>query len=169
MALHKIVYYPDPILSTPAATVDTFDAALKTLIEDMFETMYEAKGCGLAAPQIGISKRIAVIDSTPDKTERLVLINPEVVEKKELVTMEEGCLSVPGSWDKIKRYRRCTLNAQDENGKPYELEAEGLLAEAIQHETDHLNGILYIDHLSNLKRVRAKKKLDKFKKANGIN
>lgn len=165
MAIHKLVYLPDPVLRKVAEKVDNIDQDLQTLLDDMFETMYDAKGVGLAAPQIGISKQIAVIDVTKDRSQQFVLINPQVIEVKGEETMQEGCLSVPGVYDTVKRASWVKMRALDRDGNEYELEGDGLLGEAIQHEIDHLNGKLFVDLLSPLKRNRAKKKLDKFKRA----
>lgn len=164
MAIHKIIYLPDPRLRKETKAIDSFDDDLQTLIDDMFETMYDAKGVGLAAPQIGLSLKLAVIDASLDKSQKLVLINPEIIESEGKEEMQEGCLSVPGSYDVVVRAQRVKMRAQDRHGEFYELEADGLLGEAIQHEIDHLNGTLYIDLLSPLKRARARKKLEKFKR-----
>lgn len=164
MAIRKIIYLPDPILRKVASPIEVFDKALLELIDDMFETMYAANGVGLAAPQIAISKQLAVIDATPDKTQRLVLVNPKIVHVEGEELMQEGCLSVPGAYDVVKRALKVTLQAKDGYGKDYELTADGLLAEVIQHEVDHLHGKLYVDHLSPLKRNRALNKLNKFKR-----
>lgn len=163
MALLTILHHPDPRLREKALPVETFDDALQTLIDDMFETMYDAPGVGLAATQVGVAKRIAVMDCSGDKAtpEQIVIINPEIVDSSDLETMEEGCLSVPGVGDKVQRYNHVVMRAQDRHGNPFELEAEGLLAQAIQHEIDHLNGTLYLDRLSSLKRDRLLKKLRK--------
>ena len=140
-----------------------FDAALQRLIDDMFETMYAAPGVGLAATQVGVMLRLAVMDCAPKDAppERVVLINPEVFDTADRIDMEEGCLSVPDTNEKIPRFNRLRMRALDREGKPFEIEAEGLLAQAIQHEIDHLDGKLYIDYLSSLKRERINKKLRK--------
>lgn len=163
MAVRPILQYPDKRLRARTAPVKDFGPALQNLIEDLFETMYAAPGVGLAANQIGVLQRIAVMDCSqdPEKQERLVMVNPEIIEQTDSEVMEEGCLSVEGYRDKVSRYKKVRLRAQDRDGKPYELEAEGLLAQAIQHELDHLDGKLYIDYLSALKRERLKKKLEK--------
>jgi peptide deformylase len=163
MALLPILQHPDPRLRQKAAAVTQFDAALQQLIEDMFETMYDAPGVGLAATQVGIARRLAVMDCSEDKSkpQPMVIVNPEIVESAERCEMEEGCLSVVGYADKIQRFGRVKLRALDRHGQPFELEAEGLLAQAIQHEVDHLDGKLYIDHLSALKRERLRKKMEK--------
>jgi peptide deformylase len=161
MALLEILQHPDSRLREKARPVERFDAALQRLIDDMFDTMYAAPGVGLAATQVGVAQRIAVMDCSQEegKREPLVLINPEIVEQGDPEEMEEGCLSVPGVRDKLKRYRRLKVKALDRSGKLYELEAEGLLAQCVQHEIDHLNGKLYIDYLSSLKRERIRKQL----------
>lgn len=164
MTIHKIVYLPDPRLRAVSAPVEAFDDALQKLIDDMFETMYDARGVGLAAPQIGINIRLAVIDVTPDKSKTFVLINPEILEASGEEPYDEGCLSVPSAYDSVVRASHVKMKALDRHGKEYILEAEGLLCEAIQHEIDHLNGKLFIDLLSPVKRERARKKLDKFKR-----
>ena len=161
MAVLEILHHPDPRLRQKAKPVTVFDDALQKLIADLFETMYDAPGVGLAANQVGIDKRLAVMDCAEDKSkpQPLVLINPEIIESSSKEEMEEGCLSVPGIFDRIERYNRLKLRALDRHGQPFEIEAEGLMAQAIQHEIDHLNGKLYIDYLSSLKRERIKKKL----------
>jgi len=166
MSLLTILHHPDPRLRQAAKPVSVFDDALQNLINDMFETMYDAPGVGLAATQVGIPLRLAVMDCSgdKDKPEPMVMINPEVTESTERVEMEEGCLSVPGVADKVQRYNRLRLRALDRHGQAYELEAEGLMAQAIQHEIDHLDGKLYIDYLSAMKRERINKKMAKLKK-----
>ncbi len=163
MALLTILHHPDPRLRQKAVAVQVFDAALQTLIDDMFETMYAAPGVGLAATQIGIAQRLAVMDCSEEKSAPapMVIINPEILDPAEPEVMEEGCLSVPGVGEKVERYSRLRMRALDRHGKPFEIEAEGLMAQAIQHEIDHLDGKLYIDRLSSLKRERLLKKLRK--------
>lgn len=160
MALLTILQDPDPRLRIKAKPVTAFDARLRTLIDDMFQTMYDAPGVGLAATQVAVPLRLAVMDCGNEETgpQKLVLINPEIVDPSDKMEMEEGCLSVLDYKDKVQRFNRLRLKALDADGKPYELEAEGLLAQAIQHEIDHLDGKLYIDLLSPLKRERFKKK-----------
>jgi peptide deformylase len=163
MAVLQILHHPDARLRRKAQPVTVFDASLQALIEDLFETMYDAPGVGLAANQVGVSQRIAVMDCA-DKgapPQPMVLINPEILERADEQVMEEGCLSVPGYSDNIKRYNRLRMRALDRHGKPFELQAEGLMAQAIQHEIDHLDGKLFVDYLSSLKRERLKKKLQK--------
>lgn len=164
MAILKIVYLPDPCLRQIAKPVETFDSALQTLIDDMFDTMYHARGVGLAAPQVGISKRLSVIDTEGDKQNQLVIINPEIIRAEGEQEYHEGCLSVPGSYDKVIRAEKVTVKALDRHGEPFEITADGLLGECLQHEIDHLNGKLYIDLLSPLKRNLARRKLEKFKR-----
>lgn len=167
MAIHPIIYLPDPRLRIKSKNVTVFDNALQTLIDDMFETMYDAHGLGLAAPQIGINLRLSVIDVVGDKSiQQLVLINPEIIAREGSVDFQEGCLSVPGAHDQVTRAAKITLRATDRHQKIYELTAEGVLSECIQHEIDHLNGKLFIDLLSPLKRNLARKKLEKYKREN---
>ena len=165
--IYPIVKYGDPVLEKPAEPVTVFDEALKKLVDDMFESMYAAHGVGLAAPQIGISKRLAVIDVTfkEDPDAKLVLANPEIIHTEGYHTQTEGCLSIPEFREPLKRARKVTIRAQDVNGKFYEKIGEELLARAFLHETDHLNGKLYIQHLSGLKRDMIKRKIRKLMKA----
>jgi peptide deformylase len=161
MATLEILHLPDPRLRQKARPVEQFDAELQRLIDDMFETMYAAPGVGLAANQVGVLLRLAVMDcGDQDAPEPMVIINPEIFEPSDRQEMEEGCLSVPEFRDKIQRYNRLRMRALDRNGQVFEIEAEGLLAQAIQHEIDHLEGKLYIDYLSSLKRERIRKKLE---------
>lgn len=162
MTIRKIIYLPDPRLRKVSTPVQTFDDQLHALIEDMFETMYAAKGVGLAAPQIGINIRLSVVDVIGDKSQQLVLANPEIIASEGTVEYQEGCLSVPSVYDKVHRAEKVTLRAQDKFGEFFEMNAEGLLGECFQHEIDHLNGKLFVDLLSPLKRTMARKKLDKF-------
>jgi len=164
--IYPIVKYGDPVLEKSAATVSVFDDELKKLIEDMFESMYAAHGVGLAAPQIGISKRIAVIDCSfkEDLNAKMVLINPEIVKKEGRQTHSEGCLSLPDFRENVTRAMKCTVRAQDVEGEWFEAEGEELLARAMQHETDHLSGKLFISHVSALKRDLIKRKIKKLKK-----
>jgi len=162
MAILNILEFPDPRLRTIAKPVDVVDDALRQLIDDMFETMYEAPGIGLAATQINVHKRLVVIDVSEDKSQPLVFINPQFETlTDELEQYQEGCLSVPGFYETVERPQRVKIKALDRNGEPFELLAEGLLAVCIQHECDHLNGKLFVDYLSNLKRDRIRKKLEK--------
>jgi peptide deformylase len=167
VAVHKIVKYPEPVLTTPAAPVTEFGTAeLRQLIADMFETMYGANGVGLAAPQIALSRRITVIDCSvgEDTSQRHVLINPEIIAAEGEQDDEEGCLSVPGFRANVRRALRATARAQDVDGNPVEVTGEGLLARALQHEIDHLNGILFLSHLTALKRDLIKRKIKKLQK-----
>jgi peptide deformylase len=165
--IYPIVKYGNPVLEKPAEPVTTFDDDLKKLVSDMFESMYAAHGVGLAAPQIGISKRLAVIDITfkEDPEAKLVLVNPEIIHSEGRHTQNEGCLSVPEFREPVTRARKVTIRAQDMNGKYFEKTGEELLARAFLHETDHLNGKLYIQHLSALKRDMMKRKIRKLIKA----
>jgi peptide deformylase len=166
--VYPIVKYPNPVLENPAEPVTEFDTPeLHKLLSDMFESMYAARGVGLAAPQIGIGKRIAVIDTSygQDPSKRLVLINPEIVKVEGVQADEEGCLSIPGFRERVKRGQRVTVRAQDAKGEIFETVGEELLARALQHETDHLYGRLYITHVSALKRDLIRRKIRKLAKA----
>lgn len=167
MTIRRILYLPDEKLRQVAKPVECFDEKLQELIEDMFETMYHAKGVGLAAPQIGVGLRLSVVDTSQDKTQQLVLVNPEIISSEGKKEYEEGCLSVPGAYDTVVRAEKVTVRAQDRQGKIFEMTAGGLLGECFQHEIDHLNGKLFIDLLSPLKRSIAKRKLEKFKRRQG--
>ena len=145
MALLPILRYPDPRLHKRAAAVAAVDDSIRQLIEDMAETMYEAPGIGLAATQVDVHKRVVVIDVTEDKSDLRAFINPEIVEKSGEQTCEEGCLSVPGIYEKVTRAERVRVKALDARGEPFELEAEGLLAVCIQHEVDHLEGKVFVE------------------------
>jgi peptide deformylase len=165
---YSIVLYGEPVLEKQAATVTEFDTPeLSKLIEDMFESMYAAKGVGLAAPQIGIAKRISVIDLSvaEDPAQKIVLINPEIIRKEEFQTGEEGCLSLPGFREQVTRPNRVTVRAQNIHGEWFEMNGEELLARAFCHEIDHLNGRLYISHVSALKRDLIRRKVRKLVKA----
>jgi len=156
-----ILHFPDDRLRTIAKPVERFDEQLSKVIDDMFETMYEAPGIGLAATQVDFHYRLIVIDVSEENDQPLVFINPEILEKEGEEEMEEGCLSVPGVYEAVKRAEKVKVRALDRNGEIFELEADGLLAVCIQHEIDHLEGKLFVDYLSNLKRQRIKKKLEK--------
>src|SRR6516162_10946758 len=164
MALRRILEFPDPRLRTRAEPVTSFDAALGTLIDDMLETMYAAPGIGLAATQVDVHKRLIVIDISEGHNEPLVLINPEILAREGEAQTEEGCLSVPGIFDEVKRAATVRVRAQDRNGESFEGDYEGVLAVCIQHEMDHLEGRLFVDYLSDLKRERIRKRLDKERK-----
>ncbi|MBU3058593.1 peptide deformylase [Pseudomonas indica] len=162
MAILNILEFPDPRLRTIAKPVETVDDSLRQLIDDMFETMYAAPGIGLAATQVNVHKRLVVIDVSEDKTQPLVFINPEFEPlTDELDQYQEGCLSVPGFYENVERPQRVRVKALDRNGEAFEMICEGLLAVCIQHECDHLNGKLFVDYLSSLKRDRIRKKLEK--------
>jgi peptide deformylase len=165
--IYPIVKYGDPVLERPAATVTEFDKELEKLVEDMFESMYSAHGVGLAAPQIGIAKRIAVIDVTfkEDPKAQLILINPEIVKKQGRQSGSEGCLSLPDFRETVTRANMVTVRAQDLKGKFFETTGEELLARALLHETEHLQGKLYISHISALKRDLMKRKIKKLMRA----
>ncbi len=165
--IYPIVKYGDPVLEKPAAPVEVFDDELRKLLDDMFESMYAAHGVGLAAPQIGISKRIAVIDVSfkEDPEAKLVLVNPQIIRTEGKQKGSEGCLSIPDFREPVARPMRVTVRAQDGTGKWYEKTGEEMLARAFMHETDHLNGRLYIHHISALKRDLMKRKIRKLVKA----
>jgi peptide deformylase len=165
--IYPIVKFGDPVLEKPSVAITKFDDDLRKLVDDMFESMYAAHGVGLAAPQIGISKRIAVIDVTfkEDPEAKIVLINPEIVHVEGQYTSNEGCLSLPEFREKVTRPRKVTARAQNLKGETFEVTGEELLARALVHETDHLNGKLYISHISALKRDLMKRKIRKLVKA----
>ncbi|MCW7553910.1 peptide deformylase [Endozoicomonas gorgoniicola] len=165
MALLQLVDESHPHLRQPTQPVSDFGDSLQTIVDDMLETMYEVNGAGLAATQVGLDIRVAVIDVSSDRSQPLVLVNPEIIDSGSEQNMEMGCLSLPGCWAAVKRAGWVKVRAQDRNGEFFEMEGEGILAEAFQHEIDHLDGILFIDKLSPLKqkmvRQRAKKALKK--------
>jgi peptide deformylase len=165
--IYPIVKYGDPVLEKSSATITKFDDELRQLADDMFESMYAAHGVGLAAPQIGISKRIAVIDVTfkEDPDAKIVLVNPEIIHVEGRITSNEGCLSIPEFREKVTRARKVTARALNLQGETIEVTGEELLARALLHETDHLNGKLYISHISALKRDMLKRKIRKMVKA----
>jgi peptide deformylase len=165
---HPITLYGEPVLEKPAEIIANFNTPeLDSLVDDMFESMYAAKGVGLAAPQIGISKRIAVIDLSvaEDPSQKIVLINPEIIVKEDFQTGEEGCLSLPGFREQVMRPKKVVVRAQNVKGEPFETTGEDLLARAFCHEIDHLNGRLYILHVSALKRDLIRRKVRKLVKA----
>jgi peptide deformylase len=164
MALLEILKYPDPRLRTIARPVAEVNDAVRRLVDDMFETMYAAPGIGLAATQVDVHERLLVMDITDEKDQPLCLINPEILEKSGSIMGDEGCLSVPEVYDLVERAEQIRIRALDTEGKEFEMEAEGLLAVCIQHEIDHLEGKLFVDYLSLLKRSRLKKKLSKERK-----
>lgn len=162
MAILTILEFPDPRLRTVAKPVKQVDDALRGLIDDMFETMYNAPGIGLAGTQVNIHKRLLVMDLSEDQSEPLVFINPEFeVRDEELHEYDEGCLSVPGFYETVQRPQGGLIRALGRDGKPFEMKAEGLLAVCIQHEIDHLDGKLFVDYLSSMKRQRIRDKLEK--------
>ncbi|MFO7576868.1 MAG: peptide deformylase [Pelovirga sp.] len=160
MALRDILHYPDPLLKKKSAVVTEFDAQLEQLAQDMVETMYDAPGVGLAAPQVGALLRLIVLDCSPsdEPADLVVAVNPEIIAAQGESYEEEGCLSIPGFCTQVKRYQEVTLRYQDTAGQVHERRAEGLLAVAMQHEIDHLEGILFVDRLSPLKRSLFKKR-----------
>ncbi len=164
MALLTILEFPDPRLRTKAIPVASVDDALRRLVDDMIETMYAANGVGLAATQVNVHQRLVVIDVSEERNAARVFINPEIIAREGVEVTEEGCLSVPGTYDQVQRAERVTARALDRDGKPFTLEADGLLAVCIQHELDHLEGKLFVDYLSDLKRTRIRKKLEKDQK-----
>ena len=161
MAVLEILEFPDPRLRTVAEPVTEVTEELRTLIDDMFETMYDAPGIGLASIQINVPKRVIVVDISEDKSEPLCFINPEILSKEGEESMDEGCLSVPEIFETVMRAEKIRVRALDRDGKEFEMDADGLLAVCIQHEIDHLDGKLFVDYLSNLKRQRIRKKLEK--------
>jgi len=164
MALLEILKFPDPRLRATALAVERVDDAVRGVVDDMFETMYAAQGIGLAAVQVNIARRIVVIDLSEERDQPMCLINPEILDREGEEQMDEGCLSVPGFYETVTRAERVTLRALDRAGEPFELQADGLLAVCIQHEIDHLDGKLFVDYLSNLKRQRIRKKLEKMQR-----
>jgi len=162
-----ILEYPDPRLRTVAQPVDKVDDELRTLVDDMLETMYASKGIGLAATQVNVHRRLLVADVSDEQDQPLVFINPEIVSREEADVHQEGCLSVPGIYEEVQRARRILVRALGRDGQPFEMDAEGLLAICVQHEIDHLDGKLFVDYLSELKRQRIRKKLEKERKLRG--
>jgi peptide deformylase len=166
MAIREICTYPDPVLRNKTSRVERIDSTLDRLIEDMVETMHAAPGVGLAANQVGVPLQLAVIDLSSRENEEqrhplLVIINPELIAMEGSVLEEEGCLSIPDYAEKVRRAARVKVRAQDRTGKQFELEAEGLMAKALQHEIDHLNGLLFVDRLSSLKKHLFKRRFRK--------
>ncbi len=162
MTIRKVLYLPDARLRQVSVDVTVFDDGLQTLIDDMFETMYHTRGVGLAAAQIGVNLRLSVIDVSPEKSEQIVIINPVIIESIGELTYQEGCLSVPGVYETVKRAQTVTVRALDRHGKSFDITGSELLGECLQHEIDHMNGKLFIDMLSPLKRTMARRKLDKY-------
>ena len=167
MAKLKILEFPDPRLRKKATPIETVDDALRTLIADMFETMYAAPGIGLAATQVDVHKRLLITDVSQDQSEPHVFINPEILEKDGVTLSDEGCLSVPGYYEEVERAEHIRVRFLDRDGEQQEMEAEGLLAICIQHEIDHLDGKLFVDYLSEAKRQRIRKKLQKDRRHQG--
>ena len=161
MAILDILRFPDPRLRISAKPVKKVDSEVVQLVDDMLETMYDAPGIGLAATQVNVAKQVIVVDISEQHNDPLVLINPEILSREGDEEMEEGCLSVPGVFDLVKRAERIRLRALDRNGEVFERDMDGLLAVCVQHEIDHLHGRLFVDYLSNLKRQRIRKKLEK--------
>jgi peptide deformylase len=164
MSRLTILEYPDPRLRTRARPVEEFDEALGRLIDDMFETMYEAPGIGLAASQVDVHRRLIVMDVSDDRSQPLVFINPEILSREGTAKTEEGCLSVPGIFDDVQRAARVRVRAQDRTGAHFERDLDGVVSVCVQHEMDHLEGKLFVDYLSDMKRDRIRKKLDKERK-----
>ena len=167
MALLPILEVPDPRLRIRAEPVTVFDASLLRLVDDMFETMYAAPGIGLAASQVDVHRQLIVMDVSNDRSEPLVFINPQILGRSEVGTMEEGCLSVPGIFDTVERAQRVRVRAQDRHGATFERDLDGILAVCLQHEMDHLDGKLFVDYLSSLKRDRIRRKLEKERRERG--
>jgi peptide deformylase len=161
MAIVDILQYPDPRLHVPAARVEKIDATTRQLVSDMAETMYAAEGVGLAATQVNVHQQIVIIDVSPDRSDLRVFINPEITRREGMVFNQEGCLSVPGIYDNVERADSVTVTALDANGSRFTLNASGLLAACIQHELDHLQGKVFVEHLSELKQNRIRAKLKK--------
>src|SRR5579862_5017435 len=163
--VREILIWPDPTLKKKAAAVSRVDDATRQLIADLFESMYAADGVGLAAPQVGVLKRVIVLDTTPRQPEAkpVAMVNPEIVSTEGITTYSEGCLSVPGEGEDVERAAKVTVRFLDREGHKQELTAEGLLAIAIQHETDHLNGVMFVDHVSVLKRELIRKRMKRLK------
>ena len=161
MAILEILHYPDPRLRNEAKPVTEVDAEIQQLVKDMFETMYDAPGIGLASIQVNVPRRVIVVDVSEEQDQPLCLINPEVVETEGEETMDEGCLSVPGFYETVQRAEKIRVKALNEKGETFEMDADGLLAVCIQHEIDHLDGKLFVDYISPLKRNRIRKKLEK--------
>lgn len=166
MAILHILHYPDERLRRKALPVEQVDDSVRRLVDDMVETMYDAPGIGLAAPQVDVSLRVIVVDISEDRSQPLCLINPELIETEDEEEMEEGCLSVPGIYERVLRAARIRVRALGRDGRPFEMDADGLLAVCIQHEIDHLEGKLFVDYLSPLKRKRLDKKLEKMRRHN---
>ena len=168
MAILEILHYPDKRLRTVAEPVDAVDDSIRSLVDDMLETMYAAPGIGLAATQVNVHKRVIVMDLSEEKNEPLCFINPEILSSEGVEQTEEGCLSVPDIFETVERAERVTVRALDKDGNEFTQEADGLLAVCIQHEMDHLLGNLFVDYLSPLKQLRVKKKIQKARRQAAI-
>lgn len=164
--IREILIWPDPRLKERAVPVEAVDASVRSLIDDMFETMYAAEGVGLAAPQIGVLQRVVVID-TGEEPGAFAMINPEILSTEGTIKYREGCLSIPGEEEEVKRAAKVRVRFLDREGRPTELEATGLTAVCIQHEIDHLEGVLFVDHLSSLKRELIRKRMKRLKSGQG--
>lgn len=166
MALLKIAHFPEPVLLTVGKPVTEFDAELKKLVEDMFETMYSAGGVGLAAPQVSVSRRLFVMDCSggEDAAQKIALINPEIIAQEGEQNGDEGCLSFPGIYTKVEREMRVVVRAQNVNGETFELDGTNLTARCVLHETDHCDGIVFLDRMTVLKREMAKRKIKRLQK-----
>ncbi len=167
MAILDILHFPDARLRNVAKPVSEVDDSVRKLIDDMFETMYDAPGIGLAAIQVNDPRRVIVVDTSEERNAPLALVNPQIVEKQGEEEMDEGCLSVPGVYETVQRAEKVRVRALDRDGKQFEMDVDGLLAVCIQHEIDHLDGKLFVDYLSNLKRQRIRKKLEKEARQSG--
>ncbi len=167
MAILDILHFPDARLRNVAQPVTEVDDSVRKLIDDMFETMYDAPGIGLAAIQVNDPRRVIVVDTSEERNAPLALVNPQIVEKQGEEEMDEGCLSVPGVYETVQRAEKVRVRALDRDGKQFEMDVDGLLAVCIQHEIDHLDGKLFVDYLSNLKRQRIRKKLEKEARQSG--
>lgn len=163
MTILTVLHFPDPRLRKKAAPVENVDENIRTLVDNMFETMYQAPGIGLAATQVDVHKQVITIDITEDKSKPLCLINPNIVNAEGVEKTDEGCLSVPGIYEPVERAERIRVTALNREGESYELQADGLLAVCIQHEMDHLQGKLFVDYLSEMKRQRIRKKMEKLR------
>jgi len=161
MSLLTVLEYPDSRLRIKAKPVKQIDDGIRRLVDDMFETMYAAPGIGLAATQVNVAKRVLVVDVSEEKNDPMCFINPEILQRSGEEELEEGCLSVPGVYEKVTRAEYVTIKALDREGEPFELETNGLLAVCVQHEIDHLDGKLFVDYLSGIKRQRIRRKLEK--------
>ena len=167
MAILSILQYPDPRLKKVASPVDRVDEGISSLVRDMAETLYDAPGIGLAATQVDVHKQVIVIDITPSRNQLKVFINPEIIESEGVADLEEGCLSVPGVFDKVARAERIRVRALDIDGKAFELQSDGMLAVCIQHEMDHLKGKVFVELLSRLKRTRILGRIRKHERMSG--